>query len=166
MNRELTQYLDSNNLLDPSQHGFRSCHSTESALIMATEEIRRQVDGRGRAILILLDLSAAFDTVNHTVLVRRLKALGIRGTALALLASFLACREQSILWDNLTPSISHAGCCRDRPYHPLDLTSMSLPWPESSESMVSLWSHMWMILSLLYPYLNIRRLLPSASIPV
>lgn len=49
VNHELMQYLDTNNLLDSSQHGFQSCHSTETALIMATEEIRRQVGGGGQS---------------------------------------------------------------------------------------------------------------------
>lgn len=110
LNRTLTKYLATNNLLDSSQHGFRSGHSTESALVIATEEIRRVVDGGGRAVLVLLDLSAAFDTVNHGVLVQRLRQMGLDDTALALLSFFLQCREQQLSWEGLESASFQLPC--------------------------------------------------------
>lgn len=110
VNQQLMQYLESNKLLDPTQHDFRSCHSTETALIMVTEEIRRLVDRGGRAVLILLDLSAAFETVSHQVLERRLRSAGIGERALALLTSFLSNRQQSIHWESLKSGDFNIPC--------------------------------------------------------
>lgn len=72
MNGQLSAFLQSNSLLDTSQFGFRADHSTELALIKSTEEIREALDQGGAAILIMLDLSAAFDTVHHDVLMDHL----------------------------------------------------------------------------------------------
>ena len=76
MNQQLATYMDTHLLLDEIQHGFRKGHSTESALIVATELIKASVDKDGRAALILLDLFAAFDTVIHDPLIDRLEQLG------------------------------------------------------------------------------------------
>lgn len=61
-----------------SQMGFRPEHNTESALLVVNEKLKFILDqGRAPAIL-LLDLSAAFDTVDHEILIHRLKEIGIR----------------------------------------------------------------------------------------
>ncbi|KAJ1101581.1 hypothetical protein NDU88_006647 [Pleurodeles waltl] len=65
VNKQLTNFLEDNNLLDPSQSGFRANHSTETALISVTDDIRTLMDNGETVALILLDLSAAFDTVCH-----------------------------------------------------------------------------------------------------
>lgn len=104
------KYLETNNLLDENRHGFRSCHSTETALIMATEEIHRRVDGGGKAVLILLDLSATFDTVIHQVLEGRLRSVGVGGRALSLLSSFLSDRQQSVQWGELKSGDFQTPC--------------------------------------------------------
>ncbi|KAJ1149720.1 hypothetical protein NDU88_002525 [Pleurodeles waltl] len=56
VNSQLTRFLEDNNTLDPSQSGFRSNHSTETALIAATDDIRTMLDRGETAALILLDL--------------------------------------------------------------------------------------------------------------
>lgn len=58
--------LDHNNFLDIFQSGFRIHYSTESALLRVTNDLLVPLDTGNHAILILLDLSAAFDTVNHS----------------------------------------------------------------------------------------------------
>lgn len=88
MNEEILTFLDANQLLDSFQYGFRANHSTESALV-AAEELKRAVNKGGRAVLILFDLSATFDTVHHVILIKRLHLLCFRNTALTLLSSFL-----------------------------------------------------------------------------
>lgn len=75
---------------------FYDQHSTEVALITATEELRLILDTGGNAALILVDLSAAFDTINHGLLRDRLCTIGIRGKALSLLSSFLSERSQEV----------------------------------------------------------------------
>ncbi|XP_077179731.1 uncharacterized protein LOC143830542 [Paroedura picta] len=93
---QLTEYLEEASVLDPSQSGFRPGHGVETALVALTDDLRRQLDRGGSALLILLDLSAAFDTVDHELLARRLIDAGIQGTALQWLISFLQDRGKRV----------------------------------------------------------------------
>ncbi len=63
---QVSAFLTQNNLLDSSQYGFRSGHSTETALLSVVEALRLARADSKSSILILLDLSAAFGTVNHS----------------------------------------------------------------------------------------------------
>ncbi|KAJ1134487.1 hypothetical protein NDU88_000938 [Pleurodeles waltl] len=96
VNAQLTTALETNDSLDPSQFGFRANHSTETALIAATNDIRSLTDKGETVALILLDLSAAFNTVCHRTLIRRLSNAGIRGKALEWIISFLSGRTQRV----------------------------------------------------------------------
>ncbi len=62
-------YLTSDNILDPFLSAFKAKHSTVSALVRVTNDILLSVDSGKGAVLILLDLSAAFDTVDHCILI-------------------------------------------------------------------------------------------------
>ena len=96
-NRQLTKHLELNNLLDPSKSGFRANHSTETALIAATDDIRTVLDRGEMAALILLVLSEAFNTISHHTLSNRLHQTGIQGEVLKRIASYLTERTQRIL---------------------------------------------------------------------
>ncbi len=78
-----------NAVIDMFQSGFRSLHSTESALLKVFNDIFLAVDSGTVVILILLDLTAAFDTVDRGVLLQRLEDDGVKGTALEWLKSYL-----------------------------------------------------------------------------
>ncbi|XP_078542109.1 uncharacterized protein LOC144827815 [Lissotriton helveticus] len=93
VNKQLMAFLEGETLLHPSQSGFRPGYSTESAVLYSTEYIRKMVDEGETAALVMLDLSAAFDTVLHTTLLSRLSDLGVTGTALAWMESFLTDRS-------------------------------------------------------------------------
>ncbi|KAJ8381209.1 hypothetical protein SKAU_G00019870, partial [Synaphobranchus kaupii] len=80
---QLSVFLHQNNLLDPHQSGFRTGHSTETALLAVTEALATARASSLSSVLILLDLSAAFDTVNHKLLISTLAEMGISGTALS-----------------------------------------------------------------------------------
>ena len=80
-------YIDENVLLDPFQSAYRLRHSTETALVRIHDDILQALDREKGVILVLLDLKAAFDTVDHSMLLRQLYAIGIRESALAWLTS-------------------------------------------------------------------------------
>ena len=102
---QLKSHMDSNNLFESFQSGFRTSHSTETALIKVTNDILRSADNGFLSILILLDLSAAFDTISHSILITRLQScLGLTGTALSWISSYLSDRKQFISINNCTSS--------------------------------------------------------------
>ena len=74
--------MSKNGLHEKMQSAYRTAHSTESTLIRVQNDILRQLDKKG-VILVLLDLSAAFDTIDHDHLFELLQnRFGIKGTAL------------------------------------------------------------------------------------
>ncbi|KAM9397486.1 uncharacterized protein ACWYII_032734 [Salvelinus alpinus] len=93
---QLFRYLSQNDLLDPNQSGFKTSHSTETALLCITEALRTAKANSLSSALILLDLSAAFDTVNHQILLSTLSELGISGAAHAWIASYLTGRSYQV----------------------------------------------------------------------
>uniref|UniRef100_A0A8P4GUB4 Reverse transcriptase domain-containing protein n=1 Tax=Dicentrarchus labrax TaxID=13489 RepID=A0A8P4GUB4_DICLA len=93
---QIHSHLTHNNLYEQFQSGFRPLHSTESALIKITNDLLLAADSGLLTILILLDLSAAFDTISHTILLNRLISIGISHTALDWFNSYLSGRTQFI----------------------------------------------------------------------
>jgi hypothetical protein len=87
-------HLQSSNLLVPVQSAYRPDHSTETALLRVMNNLLMAVDGGNAAILALLDQSAAFDPVDHSIILDRLSAhFDICGSALAWFSSYLANRS-------------------------------------------------------------------------
>ncbi|XP_030249301.1 uncharacterized protein LOC115567150 [Sparus aurata] len=93
---QLHSHLFNNNLYEQFQSGFRPLHSTETALLKITNDLLMAADTGLLSILILLNLSAAFDTICHTTLLKRLSSLGITHTPLNWFKSYLSCRTQFI----------------------------------------------------------------------
>ncbi len=86
---QVSLFLSQNNKLDAKQSGFRSGHSTETALLSVTEALQIAKADSKSSVLILLDLSAAFDTVNHQILLSTLSSLDITGIPLRWFESYL-----------------------------------------------------------------------------
>ena len=81
--RQLLNYLTAANLLPELQSAYGADHSNETAVLKVLGDILRALDSGDLALLTLLDLSAAFDTVDHAVLLRRLKtSYGLDGCVL------------------------------------------------------------------------------------
>ena len=94
---QLCDHLNGNGgFLEEFQSAYKCYHSTETALVRVHNDILKAVDDKKSVIILLLDLSAAFDTVDHTILVSRLaNRFGIRDTALNWFRSYLRLRKQS-----------------------------------------------------------------------
>ncbi len=95
---QVTPFLTQNNLLDSNQSGFRSGHSTETVLLSVVEDLRLARTASKSSLRILLDLSAAFDTVNHQILLSTLMRKGISGTTLQWFDSYLSDRSFKVSW--------------------------------------------------------------------
>jgi len=91
---QLLAHLDNNNLWPAFQSAYRSHHSTETALLRVFNDLLQASDSDKVSILTLLDLSAAFDTVDHKILLHHLEnTFGIHGTALAFFRTYLEDRD-------------------------------------------------------------------------
>ena len=95
---QFIDHLKLNGLYEIYQSAYKQFHSTETALLRVQNDLLRSVDESGGAILILLDLSAAFDTIDHEKLLALLNTtFGIQGSALKWINSYLSDRSQSVL---------------------------------------------------------------------
>ena len=105
--RQLLAYLTKHKLICPFQSAYRPHHSTETALLKTTNDILLALDTGNVSLLTLLDLSAAFDTVDHCILLSRLQHMyGISGTALSCFSSYLTNRAQSVIVDDHVSQVS------------------------------------------------------------
>ena len=94
---QLVQYIDDNNLDEKLQSAYKKLHSTETALLRVHDDILRTVDRGCTVVLLLLDLFAAFDTVDRGLLLHRLNTrFGIKGKVLAWFNSYLTDRSQFV----------------------------------------------------------------------
>jgi len=96
MFNRLFDYFSKYNLFFSSQYGFLPGRSTSHALLHFTNNILSAFEGKQIACGIFLDLSKAFDTLDHNILVNKLQHYGIRGTALAWFSNYLSNRKQCV----------------------------------------------------------------------
>ena len=92
----LTEYLTTNSLLSEHQFGFRTGRSTTDQLLLVYNEVSRSTDIGGTNDVIMFDYSKAFDVVSHKIMCQKLENLGIGGTLLQWIKSFLIGREMCV----------------------------------------------------------------------
>ena len=108
--KRINTYLTTHALLDKYQSAYRMFHSTESALLRVQSDILAEMDKRKMVALAMLDLSAAFDTIDHSVLIKRLHTkFGICGDALCWIESYLSNRFQCVVINGLSSSDATLG---------------------------------------------------------
>ena len=91
--------------MEQMQSAYRAGHSTETALIKVKADILNAIDNKEVVYLVLLDLLAAFDTVNHRILLERLKIMfGLTGTVINWITSNLLGRSQKVVVGNVNSS--------------------------------------------------------------
>lgn len=94
---QLNEYFVTNSLYGKFQSAYRQGHSTETALLKVKNDIMLALDSKTDVVLVLLDLSAAFDTIDHAILLKRLQnRFQITGKALDWIRSFLCGRSQCV----------------------------------------------------------------------
>ena len=100
MYSRLSNFLEKNNVLYKYQFGFRKNHSTTQAVMEVIDNIYEQRDKHKISMGIYLDLKKAFDTVNHSILLKKLDIYGVRGPILNWFKSYLSNRQQYTVLNN------------------------------------------------------------------
>ena len=104
--KQLNEYMSANNLHEKMQSAYKKGHSTESALLRVQNDILLDLDKKKGVILVLLDLSAAFDTIDHDILLERFaERLGLGGVVLGWFKDYLTGRTHAVYIDGKTSSL-------------------------------------------------------------
>jgi hypothetical protein len=108
---QLVKHMREDGLFEVFQSAYSEGKSTETALLRVKNDILMAMDHQEVTVLIMLDLSAAFDTVNHTILLDRLeKRCGVTGKALQWFMSYLSNRRQMVKIEDSKSEESHLKC--------------------------------------------------------
>jgi hypothetical protein len=108
--RRLDQYLKKNKVLTASQYGFQASLSTEFAILELQDRIASALSSGSWCLGVFLDLSKAFDTINHNILIKKLESYGIRGLASSWFQSYFSNRKQYTLVKDNESSVNVISC--------------------------------------------------------
>ena len=107
---QLITYLEENHLLNRSQFGFRSKRSTDLAVAYLVDSIRKEVDCGKLTGAVYVDLSKAFDTVSHAVILERLPSYGIISNELQWFTDYLFERRQYVIFNGTQSDTEYVTC--------------------------------------------------------
>jgi hypothetical protein len=101
MYKSLINFIEKNGILSKHQYGFRKNRSTEHAMIEMVDKIMKAIDQGKYTVGVFLDLSKAFDTIDHRILIRKLEYYGIRGITKSLFENYLKYRKQIVKYNSV-----------------------------------------------------------------
>ena len=107
---QITTYFNINKLFHNNQYGFRKKYSTELAALEVIDRITCNMDNGKIPFIIYLDLSEAFDTLDHNILIEKLKFYGLTQSALTLLESYLHERKQYVQINDAYSNVTLTSC--------------------------------------------------------
>ena len=110
VHQQLMDFLSDEDLLSKFQFGYRPQRSTTQAAILLTDDIRREVDEGNLVGTVFIDLSKAFDSLSHAVLLTKLEAYGIKGNELHWFTDYLFSRQQYVSMGATKSSIEPVFC--------------------------------------------------------
>ena len=110
MYNRLVEFAETNKVFHLRQFGFRKNHSTSHALIHLLNKISSAIDQHETTVGIFLDLSKAFDTINHDILLTKLEHYGIRDVALQWIKSYFSYRYQFVQFNQTCSPMQTIKC--------------------------------------------------------
>jgi len=96
LNAQITSVID-NGFIDDNQFGFRKGHSTEDAVIKFVDEIEKELSKKHHVASVFVDVSKAFDSCDHGILIKKLERTGLDETGINLMSNYLKDRKQIIM---------------------------------------------------------------------
>ena len=110
--QQLYKSFEDSNLFYESQYGFRKGHSRELASLELVNRLLSKMDKGGVPLAVFIDLSKAFDTLDHDILLYKLKCYGLTGKSINLLKCYLTNRQQYVHYDNTDSNVLKitSGC--------------------------------------------------------
>ena len=110
VHNQIYSFLSKHNIIHPYQYGFRKGHSTDLAILDLYDKITFALSQNQFIVGVLLDLTKAFDTLDHKILLYKLEQYGIRGTPLAWFSDYLKNRKQYTEFENHKSDILNLQC--------------------------------------------------------
>ena len=108
--RQIIDYLNANNILDVNQSGIRAKHSTGATVAKLTDDICININNNQPTIATFIDLRKAFDTINHSILIKKLPHFGFQDNATKWIENYLYNRKQLTIANNIKSSLLPVTC--------------------------------------------------------